>query len=150
VTVRVVFEEPVPVPAWRFPPTDELLLDVGLRVYRIVRTETVLSLDRVPEVRSGPSHVAVDDDGALWTFPACTSYLPGGRPEVQLQLDAAFGDLGPTTLMVACDLYLKVGAQTSLDLFLDGGWDLTIVEVRAAYHDWCAWYWDAMLEEAQR
>ncbi len=148
-SVRLTLEDPEPVPGWRFPPTDEAVLDAGLRVYRVLRSETRLELDAAPSERSGPSHVAVDDDGRVVGFPACTAHLPGGRPEVQRALDEAFGDLGPFALAATCEIYREVGAEATLEALLEDGWDVTLMEVRTAYHDWCADIWESPQDDGE-
>jgi len=141
--VRASFDDPVPAPDWRFPPTDERLLDVGLRVYRVERTETVVEVDREPRVRSGLGHLAVDDEGRVLVFPACTAYLPGGRPEVERELNDRFSALGSSGLEVVCDHYRESGALAVLELLSADGFDITIVEVRTVFVDWCTPIWAA-------
>jgi hypothetical protein len=144
--IAVTFTDAVPAPDWRFPPTDERPTDAGLRVYRVTRTETISELDREPEVRTFTAHVGIDDGDRVLSFPACTAYLPAGRPEVARELDRAFGDLGPFTLMMTCDVYIEVGPEATLAMFLDDGWDVTLTELRTAFYDWCAWHWEAMAQ----
>lgn len=141
--IGLTFTDAVPAPDWRFPPTDERPTDAGLRVYRVTRTETIRELDRETEVRTFIAHVGIDDDERVLSFPACTAYLPGGRPEVARELDRAFGDLGPLSLMMTCDVYIEVGPEATLAMFLDDGWDVTLTELRTAFYDWCAWHWEA-------
>jgi hypothetical protein len=141
--VRASFDDPVPAPDWRFPPTDELLRDVGLRVYRVARTETVLERDSAPEVRTGTGHVAVDDEGRVLTFPTCTAYLPGGRPEVERELNDRFSELDFRSLVIVCDHYREFGVLEVVALFNADGWDLTLVEIRTVFVDRCAPVWEA-------
>jgi hypothetical protein len=140
--VRVSFDDPVPVPDWRFPPTDERPLDDGLRVYRVQSTETVVEFDRTPQARTFPAHVAVDETGAVLVFPTCTAYLPGGRQEVERELDAAFSDLSFINLVRTCETYREIGAPATLKLFRDEGWDVTNVELRTVFIARCEWIWE--------
>jgi hypothetical protein len=148
--ISLALGDAVPAPDWRFPPTDELLADLGLRVYRVTHTEVVREFDTEPSVRSWTAHVAVDDDDHVVSFPICTPYLPGGRPDVMRELDQAFADLGMLSLMMTCDTYLAAGAEAVLEMFFEEGWDLTLVELRTGFHTWCAWHWKATDETGRR
>lgn len=140
--VTVGFSDLEPAPDWRFRPLDVRVADDGLRVYRVVQTEEVVSGGEVRLVHTGVAHVGVADDGRVVRFPVCVEYLPGGRPDVQRDLDRSFGDLGPESFATACAAYQNEGAEAALAMFTDGGWDLTIVEVRTAFLDWCGPVWD--------
>jgi hypothetical protein len=155
ITFGLRFSDLEPRPDWRFPPTDERLADLGLRVYRSTRVE-LYRIDReVAWQRTVTAHVAVDPEGRVLSFPICTPFLPGaerhlppvggsfvGRPEVRLRLAHSLWDLTPMESMEACDMFRAIGEQEMLTSFRAVGWDLTLDELRAGFTSYCGWYWE--------
>jgi len=155
-----------PRPDWRFPPTGELLADLGMRVYRSTRVE-LYRVDQEPAwERVATGHVAITPDGRVVSFPICTEFLPGGeravppardagapggggyvgRPAARLELTHALWDLSPMASMMVCKTYLEAGLEGTHAMFLADGWDLTPEELRAGFTSHCSGYWEDMAE----
>jgi hypothetical protein len=131
--IRFAFKGLIPTPGFVYPPTGQVVSELGLRPYMTPFTATFVYGDE--EAAHEPdsiARVAVRADGRVVMFPQCFDYLPG---EALAHRGAADGDVGGYTAAEAegdatlmfefftpelrtqlCDLFRRNGAAAIVEL----------------------------------